>query len=113
MASGVGRREHAGTLTACWSGAIRQAGPERLHALRTMAPGAILLAAALPFLIAVAKEMAMAEEGAAFASLGSRTAGIGVAMACTATRTGLAWLVLGAYFGGMAGLAVARGLVGP
>jgi hypothetical protein len=96
---------------------------ERLHALRSMAPGAILLAAALPFLIAVAKEMAMAEEGAAFASLQSRMAGIGLAVACAGllallarratTRVGLALLVLGAYLGGIAGLAVARGLAGP
>jgi hypothetical protein len=96
---------------------------ERLHALRSMAPGAIILAAALPFLLAVAKEMAAAEGGTAFASPGSRAAGIGLAVACAgilalparraATRTGLAWLVLGAYLGGIAGLAVARGLVGP
>ncbi len=99
-----------------------QAALERLHALRSMAPGAVILAAALPFLIAMAKEMAMAKEGTAFASLGSRTAGIGLAVACAGilaplarratTRMGLAWLVLGAYLGGIAGLAVARGLVG-
>ena len=74
----------------------------RLHVLRAMAPGAILLAAALPFLIAIAREIAAAEGGAVFASLRSRMAGIGLAMACAGilallarratTRTGLAWL---------------------
>ena len=95
----------------------------RLHVPRTVALGAILLATALPFLVAIAKQIAAPEGGAVFASLRSRVAGFALALACagilaalasrTTTRVGLAWLVAGAFVGGTAGLAVARGLVGP
>jgi hypothetical protein len=76
---------------------------------------AIFLAAALPFLIALVRG------GVGFASLGSGAAGIGLAMAAaiflvrlvarTTTADGLAWLVLGGFIAGVAGLAITLGAV--
>jgi hypothetical protein len=89
---------------------------------RSAAPGAIILAVMLPFLLAIAREFAMAKEGGLFASPGSRATGIGLAVACAGilarlprratTMVGLAWLVVGAFVAGMVGLAVARGVIG-
>ena len=94
----------------------------RALAARSAAPGAIILAVMLPFLLAIAREFAMAKEGGLFASPGSRATGIGLAMACAGilarlprratTMVGLAWLVVGAFVAGMVGLAVARGVIG-
>ena len=92
-----------------------RAAMARVHVARAWTPVAIVVAAAVPFIIGAAR-------GAAFASLGSGGAAARLVLAAAVvlarmvaranTREGLAGLVVAAFVAGTAGLAVARGVFG-